>query len=185
MSKKTHVARTSHGPSGIYAPTVATTFTEASAKEALIEAKGDLFIASQTLRITAIRLSRAIQVSPTLRTVVETYKEHGQSVSDERIRTAIEERLALYRVAGLDALHELATMPIDSNSAQNQVKLAAAARLAGSTDAGLSGGALEETLRELNKSYQETAPRLRVTRERLTIETVPQERVIGSTDAPE
>jgi len=178
-------SRTSHDPSGQYKPSVITTFTEASAKQALIEARGDIFVASQLLRVTALRLQRAIQVSPLLQATIEKLPELGKGLTLEKLHAAIEERLSLYRVSGLDALHDLATMPIDENSAQNQVKLAAAARLAGSTDAGLSGGALEETLRELNADYQRSAPRLRVTRERLTIETVPQERVIGSTDVPE
>lgn len=86
--------------------------------------------------------------------------------------------MALYRVAGLDALHDLATMQIDSNSAQNQVKLAAAARLAGPTEGSSAGDGLAEVLRELNTSYEANAPRLRVIRERVTVETLPAERVV-------
>lgn len=99
----------------------------------------------------------------------------------ETIHKAIEERVALYRVSGLDALHDLATMPIDVNSAQNQVKLAAAARLAGTVEGQEGGSDLAETLRELQRQYDETAPRLRVTRERVTIERLPPERVVGPT----
>ena len=86
----------------------------------------------------------------------------------------VERRVALYRVVGLDSLHELATMPIDANSAQNQVRLAAAARLAGPTEGGLAGGDMAETLRHLNEQYQKESPRLRVVRERTTIETIPE-----------
>ena len=153
------------------------TVTEASMKAALIEARGDLFVASQLLRVTAIRLQRAIQVSPALQACLETVKTLGEGVSLEVIAKATDERLALYRVSGLDALHDLATMPIDENSAQNQVKLAAAARLAGAVEAGGTGG-LEEALRELNAQYVEHAPRLRVTREKLTVETIPAEREV-------
>lgn len=154
------------------------TVTENSIKEALIEARGDIFIASQLLRVTAIRLDRAIQVSPLLQHCIATVKEHGKSgVSVETIHAAVERRLSLYRVAGLDALHDLATMPIDVNSAQNQVKLAAAARLAGAVES-VGGSGIEDTLRELNQKYQQEAPRLRIVRERTTIETMPPERVI-------
>lgn len=153
------------------------TVTEASMKDALIEARGDIFIASQLLNITAIRIHRAIEVSATLQAVIAEVKISGSSVSDEQIRRAADARAQLYRVSGLDALHELATMPIDVNSAQNQVKLAAAARLAGTVEVA-GGGGLEETLRELNAQYQSEAPRLRVTRERLTVETLPPERIV-------
>lgn len=154
------------------------TVTEASMKDALIEARGDIFIASQLLQITAIRLDRAIQVSHLLQACIATLNALV-GVSNEAIQSAIDRRSAMYRVAGLDALHDLATMPIDVNSAQNQVKLAAAARLAGETASAGGGGELVETLRELNAQYQSEAPRLRVTRERLTIETLPQERIVG------
>lgn len=154
------------------------TVTESSIKEALIEARGDIFVASQLLRITAIRLDRAIQVSPLLQECIATVKAAPQGVSAETIHSAIERRLSLYRVAGLDSLHDLATMPIDLNSAQNQVKLAAAARLAGTVEA-TGGSGIEETLRELNAQYQKEAPRLRVVRERVTIEQMPPERIVG------
>lgn len=156
--------------------------TEAGMKAALIEARGDIFIASQLLSVTAMRLHRAIQVSPALQACLESAKTAGPGIPIEAIHKAAEERMALYRVAGLDALHDLATMPIDANSAQNQVKLAAAARLAGTVEGAGGGGDVAETLRELNRSYQENAPRLRVIREKVTttIETLPPERVVNS-----
>lgn len=152
--------------------------TQDGIKTALIESRGDIFIASQLLRVTAIRLHRAIEVSEALQAVVAEVQVHGSAVSDDQLRRAVDARLALYRVVGLDALHDLATMPIDQNSAQNQVKLAAAARLAGTVEAVGSGG-LEETLRELNSQYQKEAPRLRVIRERTTIETLPAARAVN------
>lgn len=155
--------------------------TEENAKAAIIEARGDIFIASQLLGVTAIRLDRAIQVSPVLQQCITTAHTAPAGMSIEMLHAAVERRLSLYRVAGLDALHDLATMPIDENSAQNQVKLAAAARLAGTVEAGGGSDGLAETLRELNQAYQQEAPRLRVIRERTTIETIPSERVI---DAP-
>ncbi len=147
-------------------------------KDALIEARGDIFIASQFLGITALRLNRAIQVSPVLQTTLDALQECGEGVSQTAIHAAIEHRLSLYRVAGLDALHELATMPINENSAQNQVKLAAAARLAGSPEEGAGGGEVGEALRALNELYHQQAPRLRVVRERLTVEVAPDEKDI-------
>ena len=89
---------------------------------------------------------------------------------------AIEQRVGVYRVAGLDALHDLATMSIDKeNSANNQVKLAAAARLAGPTEVGGGSGDMGEIFRELRQEYETHAPRLRVVREKTTttVEMVP------------
>lgn len=155
-------------------------FNEDEAKRALIEARGDLFVASQLLGVTAIRLNRALQVSPVLKATVDTIEEAGNGVSDQALSLAIETRISLYRVVGLDALHDLAVMPIDENSAQNQVKLAAAARLAGGLEGGGAGGEMGEALRELRDLYQKNAPRLRVIRERTTVELSPQdERVVS------
>ena len=159
--------------------------TEASIKNALIESRGDIFITAALLHVTSIRIHRAIAVSPDLQTALEVSKDSGPGVPLETIHKAIEARLTIYRAVGLDALHDLATMPIDENSAQNQVKLAAAARLAGSVEGQAGGNELADTLRELNKSYQENAPRLRVIREKITVETLPPERVVNPQDVPE
>ena len=140
---------------------------------ALVEARGDIFVASQLLGITALRLNRAIQVSSLLQATVDAIATTHKGIGPEALNDAIEQRLKIYRVVGLDALHDLAAMPLDANSAQNQVKLAAAARLAGEAGGGASGGEMGEALRELNQLYHEHAPRLRVVRERVTVEVSP------------
>ena len=66
--------------------------------------------------------------------------------------------------------------PIDKNSAQNQVKFLAASRLVGANEAGSGGDDLAATLRDLNREYQEAAPRLRIVRERTTTERLLVER---------
>ena len=152
-------------------------------KASLIEARGDIFVASQLLGITALRLNRAIQLSAVLQATLDATTTAHKGLSKESLNEAIEQRLGLYRVAGLDALHDLATMPLDDNSAQNQVKLAAAARLAGTPEAVGGGGEVGEALRELNQLYHQHAPRLRVVRERLTVELAPDERDITPADS--
>lgn len=152
-------------------------------KAALIESGGDLFVASQLLKITALRLDRAVGLSELLQTTLASLRENKRTgLSMEALQADIDRRMAVYRVVGLDALHDLAAMPIDINSAQNQVKLAAAARLAGGLEGGASGGEMGEALRELNQLYQANAPRLRVIREKTTIELSPAERVVGDSD---
>lgn len=157
-------------------------FNESEAQKALLDARGDIFVASQMLGVTAIRLNRAIQLSVVLAATMDQLIADGRK-TDPHIHQAIEERVSLYRVAGLDALHELATMPLNDNSAQNQVKLAAAARLAGSIGGDQSSD-MGDVFRELREAYEQQAPRLRVIREKTTttVEVVPQpaERVVAS-----
>ena len=157
--------------------------SEDNMKAALIEARGDIFVASQMLGVTALRLDRAVRVSPMLQaiecSILERKTEDGfDKLTSEQLERDVQHRIRLYRVAGLDALHDIAVMPISENSAQNQVKLAAAARLAGSTEGLGTGGEIGETLRALNEAYQQNAPRIRVVRERLSVEIGPQEREI-------
>lgn len=157
--------------------------TDANIRLAIIESRGDLFVASQLLGITALRLDRAIRASDGLQTLFLATQQTKtdpafDSAASEAFEREVQRRVALYRVAGLDALHELATMPIDENSAQNQVKLAAAARLAGPNEGAGSGGDIAEALRYLNAQYHEHAPRIRVVRERTTLEIDAGEREI-------
>jgi hypothetical protein len=161
-----------------------TNFNEDTAKQALIEARGDIFIASQILSVTALRLNRAIQVSAVLQATLDATRATGKGVSEESVRKAVEERISIGRVVGLDSLIDLASMPIDANSAQNQVKLAAAARLAGDHEHGSTGGELAASFKELADLYQQHAPRVRLVRERLSVEVSgPAERVVND-DTP-
>lgn len=156
------------------------TLTEDTAKRALIEARGDIFIASQMLNIPALRLNREIKVSPALQSVIDAVRELGKGVSEAALREAVDSRMAMYRVVGLDALHDLAAMPIDENSAQNQVKFAAAARLTDGLAGGSTGGEMADTFKELADLYQQHAPRVRLVRERTTVEiSAPAERVVN------
>lgn len=160
--------------------------TEDSINAALIEARGDMFVAAQLLSVTAIRLSRAIAACPALQLVYEELAKlraspEAEKMASEHIEQAIRSRLSLYRVSGLDTLHDLATMDHGDNSAMAQVRLAAAARLAGSSDAGTGSGDIADTLRALNDAYQKDAPRIKLVRETLTIENRPPEHEIPAT----
>lgn len=177
-------------PAPVQSTTIAVwSLSEENMKAALIEARGDIFVGSQMLGVTALRLHRAIQVSPLLQATQAAILQANtdpefERLSGESLRVAVESRLALYRVVGLDALHDIAVMPISENSAQNQVKLAAAARLAGSTDGISGGGEIGETLRSLNELYHQHAPRIRIVRETLTIEAGPHENEIQGESLP-
>ena len=157
-------------------------FNAGNIKQAITDARGDVFVASQLLGVTALRFQKALGASEELQQVYmaareTTANEKFAAASSEDFHAAVETRLSMYRVTGLDALHDLAAMPISDNSAQNQVKLAAAARLAGSVDGMNGGGDIADTLRALNDMYHKEAPRIRITRE--TIEVQGGERVIN------
>lgn len=160
-------------------------FNEAQAKQCLIEARGDIFIASQMLNATPTRLNRAIQVSAVLQSTLSTIQTVGKGVSEDAIREAVDARIALGRVVGLDSLIDLASMPIDPNSAQNQVKLMAASRLAGGLEHGSTGGELADTFRELSELYQKHAPRVRLVRERVSVEISAEAPNVVSEQEPE
>jgi len=153
---------------------------EASIKEALIAGRGDLWTASQMLGITALKLDRAIRLSEDLQNVFLSLKQvralpDYDRLSTSQIEAEVASRLVHYRSDALDALHALATMPIDENSAQNQVKLLAASRLSGPME-GHTGGELDQTLHILNEEYQQKAPRIKSIRERIvTFESGPIE----------
>jgi hypothetical protein len=167
---------------------IAPAFNEANIEKALIDAQGDLFVAAQLLgHVTMLKVDRAIRASDRLQAVFLTIKEVKQlpeydKASQERLEQEIARRMTFYRADGLEALHELATMPVGENSAMAQVKLAAAARLSGTMDRETSSE-LEDTLRALNDEYHRNAPRIKVTRQTI-IEMGPDERVIDSTAQP-
>jgi hypothetical protein len=98
-----------------------------------------------------------------------------QTIKPEQFADVIDERKKLYACAGLDALRDLACMPIADNSMQNQVKYLAAKALVVYADAGGAVGAapMDDLLAAMRKSFNDHAPRIRVTRE--TIEVQSQE----------
>jgi hypothetical protein len=166
---------------------VVATLTESGIAAALIESRCDLFVASQMLGVTAIRLDRAIRVSQSLQNTYlaiqaeKTDNPQFDRIALEQLGQLVEKRLSLYRVVGLDALHDIATMPVSENPAQNSVKLSAASRLAGELGAGAVGSEAGEILRELNIAYHASAPKIRIVRQTMTtVEMGPDEKVIES-----
>ncbi len=96
---------------------------------------------------------------------------------EETLRKLALQKMLEYRVDALDAIYDLATMPITENSAQNQVKLAAAKLLAAIEDAPktVENGGINSMLDTLNDAYHKAAPRIRSVRERVvTFETEPR-----------
>jgi hypothetical protein len=104
-------------------------------------------------------------------TVVGFVAKHGlQRQINEKFERVLAAKVKLYEGDSLDALHDLAMMPITENTQNNQIKYLAACRLAGEKIA--PGGpaqnaALQDIMRELNNNYQKTAPRIKAMRERI------------------
>lgn len=93
------------------------------------------------------------------------------ALPEQRLDLAIELRMQFYQCSGLDALYDLAMMPLDKNSGLMQVKYLAAQRLAGPAAAAGDGPggaktAFDKTLSDLNELFHKKAPRLREIRER-------------------
>lgn len=159
-------------------------FNEANIRTALIDAQGDLYVASQLLgHVTMMRLDRAIRLSPDLQNVFLNLKQikslpEYDRLSQEQLEAELNRRMALYRADGLEAIHDLATMGIGDNSAMAQVKLAAAARLTGGVHEKENEGDLAHTLNALNEAYYAHAPRIKLTRT-TTIEVDRPESVIS------
>lgn len=87
----------------------------------------------------------------------------------ERLNLAIETRMEFYKCAALDALYDLAMMPMPDNSAMAQVKFMAASRLAGPIEGVAQQGAgptFDSVLKDLNDRFHLNAPKIRSIRER-------------------
>jgi len=80
---------------------------------------------------------------------------------------ALARRMKLYRSDALDALHDLAMMPISSNFGQNMVKLQACRTLTGTLPEGQAAPEFDDTLRALNEQYHLAAKRIKSIRERM------------------
>lgn len=95
----------------------------------------------------------------------------GQASVNENFLNALYERMMLYRQDALDALRDLAMMPISENSMQNNVKYLAASKLLGNQTNDVSiapvGNGVRSSLEELNLAYQEQSKRITQVRERV------------------
>lgn len=146
------------------------TLLPATIRKAIEESDGDLVLASSKLGVAVSRLDRVIRLAPKLLKFagelkrVDGYKAYART-SIERVEEDITRRSVLYRSEALDAIRAIAMMPISENSAQNQVKLAAAVRLYGETREAAAGDEIQHVLRVINEDYRTSAPRLKSVRE--------------------
>ncbi|WP_146229985.1 hypothetical protein [Paraburkholderia tropica] len=144
--------------------------SEKSIKDALTEAKGDIFLASTTLDCTARELDGYIRASAELQqfaAAIDTVKSDAAyaRMSAEQFESRLADLSRAYRVVGLEELHGLATMNHKDSAAMAKVKLQAAIALRGGSS--VSGGdrEIEHALAELNQLYHQNAPRIKEIRQ--------------------
>jgi hypothetical protein len=111
----------------------------------------------------------------------------GRQIND-KFERKLAAKIRLYGGDALDALHDLALMPITDNCQQNQIKYLACCRLASTTlpEEGTSGKAVfNDILIEMNRAYQAAAPRIRAVRERVVEFEQPGVIIEASASSPE
>lgn len=144
--------------------------SEQSIKDALTEAKGDIFLASTALDCTAQELDRYIRASAELQNfaaAIEKVKVDPaySRMSIEQFENRLADLSLAYKVVGIEELHNLATMSHKGSAAMAKVKLQAAIALRGGHQQVAGDRELEHALSELNQLYHATAPRIKEIRQ--------------------
>lgn len=136
-------------------------------KWALKQTDGSVYEAAQLLNTSEKKIDTAIRLSKRLSNFFIELKTSGdnhggkyQNASLPVILDDLKRRQVLYRSEALDAIRELATMPMNDNSGMMQVKLLAAVRLYNETGEKDAGSTIGDVLQALNVEYQQTAPRI-------------------------
>ena len=144
--------------------------SEQSIKTALAESKGDIFLAACALDCSPRELDLFIRRSASLQgfvSAIETVKVDPTyaRMSAEQFENQVADLMRSFRVDGIHAVHELATMSFGDSAALAKVKLDAALALSspGSTRGG--NNETENALAELNALYHANAPRIKEIRQ--------------------
>lgn len=159
--------------------------TQKEIEEALIKSRGDILVASKLMRMSVRELDnilRAIPGIPALLGTIEEIKADNPEysrMSGEWFERQCTRAVSLYRLAALEALNDLATMPMTDKAAMMNVKREAAVNLWGGGKDGSTGvaGELTEFFKALDQDYREKKDT--VTRIRLSIERGPAAAVAG------
>lgn len=145
--------------------------TQASVSEAMMLARGDLFIAAAFLGVTPREMNSYVRADPELQILcvaignVKVNPAYTQ-LSDEQFERAARERRAAYRVEALDTIAEMSRMEFDS-AAMAEVKLKAAVAMLGKEEVHAEGSGQDAVLADLDRLYRESAPRVRQVRAKL------------------
>lgn len=143
---------------------------EKSLKQALSDARGDLFLAASTLDCTPRELDSYIRASAELQGFAEAIERVKvdpaySRMSAEQFDTRVADLTRAYRVVGLEELHDLATMDPKGSAAMAKVKLQAAIALRGGEQRVGGDREIEHALAELNQLYHQNSPRIKEIRQ--------------------
>ena len=133
-------------------------------RSVLLKNKGDLIRSAQTLTIRPSTLVRWIRSVPSVAAIwneMEVVKADPafDSATAAQFEAEIKARATVYRLDGLEVLHELATTDHDGVSSMAEVRLKAAIELRNASEIGVMTGG--NVLAELNELYRANAPRIR------------------------
>lgn len=144
--------------------------------DALVRAQGDLLEAARDLAIPVKRLDHMIlhvgELQVCLGIIAEVKLENQDELNAKRLKESqllmereYERRSLLYRVAGVQALYDVATMDVDTgNAALMQVKVNAARELRPHVREPSAIATMDAFFRELDREYRELSPRIKVAR---------------------
>jgi hypothetical protein len=145
--------------------------SEQTIRDALTISKGDLFLASAYLGVTARELDGYIRASEEIQgfvAAIATVKKDANyaRMSAEQFADRLEQVARAYRVEALDIIHDLASIPLnkDLTAAMADVKLKAAIQLRGANAETPHQTGQANVLAELNQLYLESAPRIKSVR---------------------
>ena len=150
---------------------------EETVQHVLTKTRGDLIQSSRMLQCRASTLVDWIKSVPSVGALwseIEKYKADPafDNATQAQFEAEIRARSAIYRLDGLEVLHELAMAP-HTNASEADVRLKAAIQLRGLPDAGTGGG--DGILAELNTLYHSAAPRIKSMRAvQIEFETGPE-----------
>jgi len=145
--------------------------TESTVSDALMACRGDLFVTASYLGCTARELDGYIRASEGLQVIagaigsLKVNNADYKRLSDEQFSDELERLTRGYRIEALEVIHELAVeSALEMSAAEKEVKLKAALALRGAPEARTAVNEQSQVLEELNRLYQENAPRIKTVR---------------------
>lgn len=144
--------------------------SEQSIKDALVDAKGDLFLVACALDCTVREVDQYIRRSNELQSFASAVEQVKidpaySRLSAEQFDNQVANLLRSFQLDGINEVHKLATMDFGDSAALAKVKLEAALALKGGASSRSVNGETENALAELNHLYHQNAPRIKEIRQ--------------------
>lgn len=151
--------------------------TEDRVKEVLKKARGDILVAAKYLKLSLREFDRILQTVPEIMAFMQTIAEvkannpEYRRWSEEEFERQADRAYATARLAAIESLYDLATMPMSENAAMMNVKREAAVNLLGRDErGGRNLGEQSEFFKALAAEFAQVRPKMVVVRETISIE---------------